>query len=79
MAAPPNRGLMKAFEFKKIGTVRIDGSQLVLKEYQHGGYFQIGHTRIPAKTKEEAITRYKDSVGQEERGTPKNPSRSLRR
>ncbi len=62
---------MKAFEFKKIGTVRIDGSQLVLKEYQHGGYFQIGHTRLPAKTKEEAITRYKDSVAKKSEGRQK--------
>jgi hypothetical protein len=53
---------MKNHEFKRIGTVAIEGSRLVVKEYQHGGYFQIGTTRIPAHSKDEAITRYKNAL-----------------
>jgi hypothetical protein len=53
---------MKNREFTKVGTVAIGGSRLIVKEYQHGGYFQIGTTRIPAQTKDEAVTRYKNAL-----------------
>jgi hypothetical protein len=59
---------MKNFEFKKIGTVQVGSSRLVVKEYQHGGYFQIGSTKIPAKTRDEAVTRYRDSLAKKSGG-----------
>lgn len=51
---------MKAYEFKKVDTLRIDGHQLVVKEYTRGDYFQIGRVKIPAKTKDEAIAKFKE-------------------
>jgi len=52
---------MKNYEFKKVGTVKIGNSRLVVKEYQHGPYFQIGKTKIPAHTQDEAIAKYRDA------------------
>jgi hypothetical protein len=53
---------MKNYEFRKIGTATIGSSRVVVKEYVHGGYFQIGRCRVPAKSKEEAIQKCRDHL-----------------
>jgi hypothetical protein len=56
---------MKSYEFKKIGTAVVGSSRVVVKEYVHGGYFQIGTHRIPAKSKDEAIQKCRDHAAKE--------------
>jgi hypothetical protein len=53
---------MKAYEFTKIDTVKIDGHQVVVKGYTHGNYFQVGKVKFPAKSKDEAIEKYRAFV-----------------
>lgn len=51
---------MKNFEFKVVGTFKHEGKFITVKEYQRGDYFQIGKCRIPAKTFDEAVVKWKE-------------------
>lgn len=51
---------MKNFEFKTVGSFKHGDKFITVKEYQHGDYFQIGKCRIPAKTFDGAVAKWKE-------------------